>query len=166
MEFNNFIQQFADRFGIDAPEIVDDAVAFDADGMPFFLMRVANEGESEYLVVAADLGEPPPERLEKLYQALLDAGHNFAGAGGGVLARNPGDGHIWLQSREPFALMDVETAISKVKTLGDAAIKWRDIIKEYREGASIPESATAGEASAEPLGDASGDKGLPGFMMV
>ena len=43
-------------------------------------MRVAQEGESEYLVVAADLGEPPPERLEKLYQALLDAGHNFAGA--------------------------------------------------------------------------------------
>jgi len=166
MEFSKFIQQFADRFGIEMPEIVDEAAAFDADGMPFFLMRVANEGESEYLVVAADLGEPPPERLEKLYQALLDAGHNFAGAGGGVLARNPGDGHIWLQSREPFALMDVETAISKVKTLGDAAIKWRDIIKEYREGASIPESATAGEASAEPLGDAFGDKGLPGFMMV
>lgn len=166
MEFSKFIQQFSERFGIEVPEIVDEAAAFDADGMPFFLMRVANEGESEYLVVAADLGEPPPERLEKLYQALLDAGHNFAGAGGGVLARNPGDGHIWLQSREPFALMDVETAISKVKTLGDAAIEWRDIIKEYREGASIPESATAGEASAEPLGDASGDKGLPGFMMV
>ena len=166
MDFSNFIQQFADRFGIEMPEIVDEAAAFDADGMPFFVMRVANEGESEYLVVAADLGEPPPERLEKLYQALLDAGHNFAGAGGGVLARNPSDGHIWLQSREPFALMDIETAISKVKTLGDAAIKWRDIIKEYREGATIPESATAGEASAEPLGDASGDKGLPGFMMV
>ena len=166
MDFSKFIQQFSERFGIEMPEIVDEAAAFDADGMPFFLMRVANEGESEYLVVAADLGEPPPERLEKLYQALLDAGHNFAGAGGGVLARNPGDGHIWLQSREPFALMDVETAISKVKTLGDAAIEWRDIIKEYREGASIPESATAGEASAEPLGDASGDKGFPGFMMV
>ena len=166
MEFGKFIEQFAEISGVEMPEIVDDAAAFDADGMPFFLMRVANEGESEYLVVAADLGEPPPERLEKLYQALLDAGHNFAGAGGGVLARNPGDGHIWLQSREPFALMDVETAISKVKTLGDAAIEWRDIIKEYREGASIPESATAGEASAEPLGDASGDKGLPGFMKV
>ena len=166
MDFSNFIQQFSGRFGIEMPEIVDEAAAFDADGMPFFLMRVANEGESEYLVIAADLGEPPPERLEKLYQALLDAGHNFAGAGGGVLARNPGDGHIWLQSREPFALMDVETAISRVKALGDAAIEWRDIIKEYREGASIPESATAGEASAEPLGDASGDKGLPGFMMV
>lgn len=158
MEFSEFIQQFTERFGIGVPEIVDEAAAFDADGMPFFLMRVANEGESEYLVVAADLGEPPPERLEKLYQAMLDAGHNFAGAGGGVLARNPADGHIWLQSREPFASLDIETAISKVKKLGDAALNWRDIIKEYREGSSIPEIETAG--------DAPGDEAFPGFMMV
>ena len=158
MEFSEFIQQFAERFGIEAPEIVDEAAAFDADGMPFFLMRVVNEGESEYLVVAADLGEPPPERLERLYQALLDAGHNFAGAGGGVLARNPSDGHIWLQSREAFASMDVETAISKVKSLADAAANWRDIIKEYREGSSIPGPVKAG--------DVSGGEGHPGFMMV
>ena len=158
MEFSEFIQQFAERFGIEVPEIVDEAAAFDADGMPFFLMRVVNEGESEYLIVAADLGEPPPERPEKLYQALLDAGHNFAGAGGGIFARNPGDGHIWLQLREAFASIDVETAISKVKAFGDAAVNWRDIIREYREGASIPESATAD--------DASGGEGNPGFMMV
>ena len=160
MEFGEFIQQFAEKVGVAVPEIVDDAVAFDADGMPFFLMRVANEGESEYLVVAADLGEPPPERLEKLYQALLDAGHNFAGAGGGVLARNPGDGHIWLQSREPFASMDVETAVSRVKALGDAAVKWRDIIREYREGASIPEPEAAATYEA-PAGG-----GNVGLMMV
>ena len=159
MEFREFINEFAKRFGIEVPEIVDEAAAFDADGMPFFMMRVANEGESEYLVVAADLGEPPPERPEKLYQALLDAGHNFAGAGGGVLARNPSDGHIWLQSREAFASMDVETAISKVKSLADAAANWRDIIKEYREGTSISEPATTEEAL--------GGESLPnGFMMV
>ena len=54
--------------------------------------------------------------------------------------------------------MDIETAISKVKTLGDAAINWRDIIKEYREGASMPEPATAD--------DTPGDEGNHGFMMV
>ena len=156
----------SEKAGIEMPEIVDDAVAFDADGIPFFMMRVANEGESEYLVIAADLGEPPPERLEKLYQALLDAGHNFAGAGGGVLARNPGDGHIWLESREPFASMDVEAAISKVKALGDAAINWRNVIREYREGASIPVSATADEGSAELPGGASVGVSPSGFMMV
>ncbi len=160
MEFSELIRQFAEKSGIEMPEIVDDAVAFDADGMPFFMMRVANEGESEYLVVAADLGEPPPERLEKLYQALLDAGHNFAGAGGGVLARNPGDGHIWLQSRESLSSLDVEAALAKIKLLGDAAVNWRDIIREYREGASIPEP----EAVATYEAPAGG--GNVGLMMV
>ena len=166
MDFREFIQQFAERFGIQMPEIVDEAAAFDADGMPFFLMRVVNEGEGDYLVVAADLGEPPPERPEKLYQALLDAGHNFAGAGGGVFARNPHDGHIWLQLREAFASIDVENAISKVKALGDAAINWRNVIREYREGASIPVSATADEGSAELPGGASVGASPSGFMMV
>ena len=160
MEFSELIRQFAEKSGIEMPEIVDDAVAFDADGMPFFLMRVADEGVSEYLVVAVDLGEPPPERLEKLYQALLDAGHNFAGAGGGVLARNPGDGHIWLQSRESLSSLDVEAALAKIKSLGDAAVNWRDIIREYREGASIPEPEAAATYEA-PAGG-----GNIGLIMV
>ena len=166
MEFCEFIQQFAERFGIPVPEVVDDAAAFDADGMPFFLMRVANEGEGDYLVVAADLGEPPPERPEKLYQALLDAGHNFAGAGGGIFARNPGDGHIWLQMREAFASIDIESAISKVKALGDAAVNWRNIIREYREGSSIGETEPPGEAPGESVDGVSEGEGVSGFMLV
>ena len=39
MEFNELIRKFAERFGIDVPEIVGDAAAFDADGMPFLVMR-------------------------------------------------------------------------------------------------------------------------------
>jgi len=153
MGFRDFIQRFSDAFGIEAPEVVDDAAAFDADGMPIFLMRAVKEGESDYLVIAADLGEPPPERLEKLYQALLDAGHNFAGAGGGVFVRNPADGHIWLQTREAFASVDAETATSRVKALCDAAVNWRDIIREYREGSSVPEPDAVGGY-------------VPGFMQV
>ena len=158
MEFGKFIQQFAERVGIAVPEIVDEAAAFDADGMPFFLMRVANEGESEYLVVAADLGESPPERLEKLYQALLDAGHNFAGAGGGVFARNPHDGHIWLESREALSSLDVEAALAKVKSLGEAAVNWRDVIREYREGTPVSEPG--------PQDGGQGSEIVAGFMQV
>ena len=162
MEFSELIQKFAERFGLETPEIVDDATAFDADGMPFLVMRAADEGESEYLVIAADLGEPPPERMEKLYEALLDAGHAFAGAGGGVFARNPADGHIWLQLREAYASIDVESAIAKVKALGEAAVNWRDIIREYREGASIPGAQMSGGL---PYDD-TGAESPPGLVMV
>lgn len=157
------IRKFAERFGIDVPEIVDDAAAFDADGMPLFVMRVANEGESEYLVIAADLGEPPPERLEKLYEVLLDAGHAFAGAGGSVFTRNPADGHIWLQLREAYALIDGESAVAKVKALGEAAVNWRDIIREYREGAYIPEAQTSGGLPDDGTG---AEDSPPGLLMV
>ena len=163
MEFSELIRQFAERVGVAVPEIVDEAAAFDADGMPFFLMRVANEGESEYLVIAADLGEPPPERMEKLYEALLDAGHAFAWAGGGVFARNPADGHIWLQLREAYASIDVESAIAKVKALGEAAVNWRDIIREYREGAYIPEAQTSGGLPDDGTG---AEDSPPGLLMV
>ena len=162
MEFSDLTKRFAERLGIETPEIVDDAVAFDADGMPFLVMRVADEGESEYLVIAADLGEPPPERLEKLFQTMLDANHAFAGAGGGVFARNPADGHVWLQLREAYSAIDVETAISKAKALGEAAVNWRGIIREYREGASVPEPAVPDAPSAA----GSGGEGDAGFMMV
>jgi hypothetical protein len=159
MTFSEIVDALSRELGAQF-ENHDDAIGFDVGGKAFFMMRVAQPGASEYLVMAADLGEVPPERPEKLYQALLDAGHNFAGAGGGVLARNPGDGHIWLQSREPFASMDVETAVSKVKALGDAAINWRDIIREYREGASIPEPEAATTYEA-PVGGVN-----IGLMMV
>ena len=141
MEFNELIRKFAERFGIDVPEIVDEAAAFDADGMPFLVMRVADEGESEYLVIAADLGEPPPERMEKLYEALLD---------------------IWLQLREAYASIDVESAIAKVKALGEAAVNWRDIIREYREGASIPGAQMSGGLPD----DGTGAESPPGLVMV
>jgi len=42
MEFSELVQQFAERFGIEVPEIVDEAAAFDADGMPFFLDMISN----------------------------------------------------------------------------------------------------------------------------
>ena len=32
MEFSELIQKFAEKFGLETPEIVDDAAAFDADG--------------------------------------------------------------------------------------------------------------------------------------
>ena len=54
--------------------------------------------------------------------------------------------------------MDVETAIAKVKSLGDAAIKWRDIIREYREGTPVSEP--------ELRDDAPGGKVFAGLMQV
>ena len=76
--------------------VVDDSFAMDFDGSPFIAMRVDGE-RGEMLTIACDLGEIPPQSPEKLYEALLNANWAYSGAAGAVFARNPGDGHVWLQ---------------------------------------------------------------------
>ena len=49
--------------------------------------------------------------------------------------------------REAYASIDVESAIAKVKALGEAAVNWRDIIREYREGSG---STAKGLPSPKP----------------
>ena len=157
MELKELTSAFAAKLGINGLAAEDGVCALEIDGIPLQIAEMAAGGA---LLATAVVGPPPPERLEKFYQALLDAGHNFAGAGGGVLTRNPGDGHIWLQSRESLSSLDVEAALAKIKSLGDAAVNWRDIIREYREGAPIPEPETATTYEAPDGG------GNVGLMMV
>ncbi len=156
MTFAEFTDAVSGEIG-GSLEVREDALGFEVGGIEFFVMSVSHPGAREYLVMAADLGEVPPERPEKLYQALLDAGHNYHGAGGGTFARNPENGHIWLQWREPLSSLTVESAMEELKSLGDAALKWRDVVKDYREGAEL-----AGE---EPSGAVDG-LGDTGFLSV
>ena len=155
MDFREFIQQFAERFGIQMPEIVDEAAAFDADGMPFFMMRVVSEGEGDYLVVAADLGEPPPERLEGLYKTLLAANYLFSGTGGATLSLD-GD-RIMVCRSLPIAIMDGDSFYAEVEKFVNTAETWRKIVVDYRDAAALTPAADAAESPSFPSG---------GFMQV
>ena len=115
-----------------ALNVVDDTFAMDFGGKPFIFMRIAGE-RGEVLTMACDLGEMPPQAPEKLYEALLNANWAYRGAAGAVFARNPGDGHIWLQDSLPFASLRVEELLKRLETLGGAISSWREIIADYRE---------------------------------
>lgn len=138
--------------------VVDDAFAMDFGGKPFIVMRVDGE-RGEMLTIACDLGEVPPQSPEKLYEALLNANWAYRGAAGAVLARNPGDGHIWLQDSMPFASLRVEELLKRIEALGGAISSWRKVIADYRESAE----GGAGEAP-EPPQDAMMASGM--FMPV
>ncbi len=156
MTLSEFAEALSRKTG--APvEVNDDAIGFDVGGLEFFVMSVMRPGVGEYVVMAAGLGEVPPERPEKLYEALLEAGHNFEGAGGGSFSRDPANGHIWLQWCEPISAVSVEAAMEQMQSLADAALKWRDIIKDYREGSELP--------SAKPA-NADVERGISGFIRV
>ena len=125
-----------------ALNVVDDAFAMDFGGKPFMVMRIAGE-RGEMLTMACDLGEMPPQAPEKLYEALLNANWAYRGAAGTVFARNPVDGHIWLQDSLPFASLSVEDLLKRLESLGGAISSWREVIADYRED-------VAGRASEAP----------------
>lgn len=125
--------------------VVDDSFAMDFGGMPFVVMRLDGE-RGEMLTVACDLGEIPPQSPGKLYEALLNANWAYRGAAGAVLARNPGDGHIWLQDSLPFASLRVEDLLKRIEALGGAISSWRKIIADYREAVE----SSVGEAPDLP----------------
>ncbi len=160
MTLTEFAEALSKKTG-NPVEINDDAIGFSVGGLEFFVLSVLRPGVGEYLVMAADLGDVPPERPEKLYQALLEAGHYFEGAGGGVFSRDPENGRIWLQWREPISAVSVESAMEQMQALEDAALKWRDIIKDYREGSALPSTPSPSDS---PPSDGKFD--LPGFMSV
>ncbi len=125
--------------------VVDDSFAMDFDGRPFIAMRVDGE-RGEMLTIACDLGEIPPQSPEKLYEALLNANWAYSGAAGAVFARNPGDGHVWLQDSLPLASLRAEDLPKRIETLGGAISSWRKVVADYRESVA----SDAGEAPGLP----------------
>ena len=101
----------------------------------------------------------PPQALEKLYETLLNANWAYRGAAGAVFARNPGDGHIWLQDSLPLAPLSVEELMKRLEALGGTIASWRAVIADYRE--ETADRANAMPASPQDMLMASG-----AFMQV
>ena len=85
------------------------------------------------LLMTADLGQPPPERLELLYRTILEANDLFRDTCGATLSVNPATGNVRLQR---FDLYDVllEVGVSKALTLfASVATQWAALVRDYRD---------------------------------
>ena len=123
-------------------------MAFDADGMPFFMMRVAKGGESEYLVVAADLGEPPQEKREALYEMLLNTNTQLYGTQGIALGISPDTGEIILIGGLQFKGLEMEEFCKDLDKFVGKTEECREMVENFRP------------AAEEAPGDKSGSRGI------
>lgn len=149
--FTELIQATGKQLGHEF-EIEDDTCAVGSEDVTILLMGITENGE-DTLVLTADLGVPPPQRLEKLYEQMMNAMFANQATGGGSFARNADDGHIWLQRTEPIAGITPDMLISRVDRLSEAAEAWKRIIEGFRENAE-----SAGEPQVSGLAN--------GFMQV
>lgn len=145
MEAHELIKGLAERLGIELD--AGDACSFEADGM---VVSICFPQEAAFLAMSCDIGEPPPERLEGLYKALLGANYMFGGTMGSTIALNPDDGRITLCRAMPTAALDVDQLCTQLEHFLNTAETWRKIVSDYREGNETSSSEDAAGMAFAP----------------
>jgi hypothetical protein len=149
MTFADLVAALSKELGMEI-EIENDACAVRtgaADGASVTILLQGFDDRGTVLATA-DLGEPPPERLERLFRSLLEANDLFRDTGGATLSLDPSTGHVRLQRFDAFdALAEVGPAKAFV-AFADFAATWAEIIRDFRD---VPEDADGkGETPSPP----------------
>ena len=156
MEFNELMQQFAARLGLNELTQDGDTVALEIDGIPFgFLM----DESSGMMIIAADLGIQPESADRPLGSMMLKANFLYEALQGAVLFQNPDNEAFGIQQRFRLVDLDVDSLYENVERLSNMAEEWRSIVEGYGEAAAAAKELSAKEPQVSPF--AAG-----GFMQV
>lgn len=149
MNFRELVRNLSERLGLAEPIEVDadDRFTFEVDGVG---VMVQGMDESSSLALVADLGRPPPERLEALYLELLKANHPLRGATGVAFSVNP---ETLAVAQHRILSLNDQTAESFEREIAhfvSVLLDWRAKVLEFR----------ADESTTSPA------PGMDGFLQV
>lgn len=154
MTFDEIAKAIGEGMGLELA-VVDDTTAVrlgerDGGGVEVVLRGFDERGG---MLLTADLGEPPPERLERLFKAMLEANDLFRDTGGATLSIDPATGRARLQRYDDYEAWSAGGGGESARLLAffaQCAAAWAGIVRDFRDG-----GASAAEA-APPLGNLSG----------
>ena len=129
METTELLKDLGDRLGVPFEPDADGTCAFTADGLAVSIHDLPELGA---IALVGDLGAPPPERLEGLYKALLEANHLFRDTGGATISRNPDDGRLSLCRALPLGALSPDGFYDAVERFVSAAQVWAQVVRDYR----------------------------------
>jgi hypothetical protein len=154
MTFSDFIAALSKELGVSI-ETEGDSCAVRAGASDDSSVTVLLQGYDERgaVLATADLGAPPPERLEKLFRALLEANDLFRDTGGATLSLDPDTGKVRLQRFDALDALSEAGPAKALLAFLDIAAAWAKIIGDYRDA---PEDKAAGAADSIPSTPASG----------
>jgi len=85
------------------------------------------------LLMTADLGQPPPERLELLYRTILEANDLFRNTCGATLSVNPATGNVRLQRFDLYDVLMEAGPLRALTLFASVAVEWAKLVCDYRD---------------------------------
>ena len=138
MTFEELISGLGSKIGVELTS-EDGECVINVDDMVVTLMSLP---DSDRLAVHGEIGDPPPEGLERLLSAMLEANHLFAGTAGATISRDHETGRFHLCRQEPLATLDADSLAALVESFVNTLEIWRKAIASYRPVAkSVPEGS-------------------------
>ena len=152
MTFEELISGLGSKIGVELTSD-DGSCVINVDDMVVTLMSLP---DSDRLAVHGEIGDPPPEGLEQLLSAMLEANHLFAGTAGATISRDHETGRFHLCRHEPLAILDADSLAALVESFVNTLEIWRKTIASYR-----PVAKSAAEST-----DEAPQFGATGFVRV
>lgn len=150
MELNELMLAFAADVGLEGLEPdANGAWGLKIDGMDITFADRANDGK---LLICADVGEPPAEGREELYDLLLRTMYLGDGTQGSEFSLDD-EGKVVLQRTLDLRYLDLAEFKAALEGFVNVLELWRTTVADFR-----PAVTTEGPAEAAP--------GLGGFMQV
>ena len=142
MTFKDTIAALAQKIGVEI-DIEDDACALKAQATDGTSVTIWMQGYDERgaVLTGADLGAPPPERLERLYRAMLEGNDLFRDTGGATLSIDPGTGHVRLQRFDSLDALEEVGPDKAFTAFADVAAAWSKAINDFRDAPQEDENA-------------------------
>ena len=143
MRLNELIDAFAEKVGGDFT-VEDGMVMLGIDDMSVTIQELDEVGR---IATYAEIGEPPPERLEKLYEAMLAANHLFAGTAGSTISFDTESRRFYLCRTDVADVMDADGFMAMLEKFVNTLEIWRKLLADYRsDGAQAAEKPAAEDA--------------------
>ena len=154
MEAAEIIKSFCERIGIAYEPDKNGSCSFEADGLR---VTITDLPEIDCVALVGDLGEPPPQRLERLYKMMLEGNHLLGATGGATLSLNSEMGRFALCQFLPYRATDADSLYTVTDRFVSTLEAWTRVIGDFRD--ILPAIEQAEERNA-------GELATSGFMSV
>ena len=134
MRLHELITAFAERVGGEFA-VEDGAVTLAIDDMTVTIQELDELGR---IATYAEIGEPPPERLEKLYEAMLSANHLFSGTAGSTISFDADGRRFYLCRTDVTQTLDTDAFMAMLEKFVNTLETWRKLLADYRADDSVP----------------------------